>query len=78
MVTAFTSGKFMTFASKDSGVAANVAANHAYTVVGYNSTTQKFKLFNPWGVDNGSSKSGILELGWSELTASFGGWTHTV
>jgi hypothetical protein len=78
MVTAFTSGKFMTFASKDSGVAANVAANHAYTVVGYNSTTQKFKLFNPWGVDNGSSKSGILELGWSELTASFSGWTHTV
>ena len=78
MVTAFTSGKFMTVGSKDSGVAANVAANHAYTVVGYNSTTQKFKLFNPWGVDNGSSKSGILELSWSELTASFGGWTYTV
>jgi subtilase family serine protease len=78
MVTAFTNGKFMTVGSKDSGVAANVAANHAYTVVGYNSTTQKFKLFNPWGVNNGSSKSGILELSWSELTASFSGWTHTV
>ena len=78
MVTAFTSGKFMTVGSKDSGVAANVAANHAYTVVGYNSSTQKFKLFNPWGVDNGSSKSGILELSWSQLTASFSGWTHTV
>ena len=78
MVTAFTSGKFMTVGSKDSGVAANVAANHAYTVVGYNSSTQKFRLFNPWGVDNGSSKSGILELSWSQLTASFSGWTHTV
>lgn len=79
MVSAFNTGKSITVGSKDSGLAANVVANHAYVVVGYNSSNQKFTLFNPWGVDggyyDGNFKPGTLELTWSELTASFGGWT---
>jgi hypothetical protein len=31
----------------------NIAGNHVYAVVGYNSSTQTFTLFNPWGVNGG-------------------------
>jgi hypothetical protein len=31
----------------------NIVPNHAYAVVGYNSSTQQFQLFNPWGVNGG-------------------------
>lgn len=40
LVNAYNSGKLVTFS--DSG--------HAYALVGYNASTQKFKIFNPWGL----------------------------
>ncbi|PZV12673.1 MAG: hypothetical protein DCF22_11955 [Leptolyngbya sp.] len=82
MVNAAQSGNLLGVSSKllDS-VASNVVPNHAYVVTGYNPMTQKFTLFNPWGVNggfyNGSKRDGILELSWSQLTASFDGWTRT-
>lgn len=88
MVSAFTSGSYMLVDSKDSGVASNVVPNHSYVVIGYSPSTQKFTLFNPWGVNGGyydsdgdgiaeTFKPGTLQLSFSQLTASFDAWAYT-
>jgi hypothetical protein len=82
VVNAFKAGKLVTFASKDLTVVrgTNVVSTHAYALVGYNDTTQKFTLFNPWGVNGGyqsgdsAKKDGFLELTWSQLQAYFTLW----
>ncbi len=81
MVTAVQSGKLLGLGSKQDGyVASNIVGNHNYVITGYNATTQKFTLFNPWGVAGGygsdySFKDGTLELSWSQITANFFAWT---
>ncbi|MBW4610600.1 MAG: pre-peptidase C-terminal domain-containing protein [Hassallia sp. WJT32-NPBG1] len=77
IVNAFNSGQLIGLATKSTGVASNIVTGHGYAVVGYNSSTQKFTLFNPWGIDNGSSKSGILELAWNEIASNFSYWDST-
>jgi hypothetical protein len=74
--TAFNAGQMITVGSKPSGVASNVVASHEYTLVGYNSSTQKFSLYNPWGV-NSTSNSGHLYLTAFELSQSFDYWAYT-
>jgi hypothetical protein len=75
--------------SNVSAVASNVVPNHVYAVIGYDSSTQKFTLFNPWGKDGGYLdtnsdgvgdvfKPGTLELSASQLQASYRGWTRTI
>jgi hypothetical protein len=77
IVNAFNSGQWIGLATKSTGVASNILADHGYALVGYNSSTQKFTLFNPWGIDNGSSKPGILELAWNEIASNFSYWDST-
>jgi hypothetical protein len=73
---AFNAGQMITVGSKDSGVASNVVANHEYVLVGYNSSTQQFRLYNPHGV-NSTSNSGHLDLTAFQLSQSFDYWTYT-
>jgi hypothetical protein len=81
MVSAFTAKSYMAVSSKVTGAASNVVSNHSYVVVGYNASTQKFSLFNPWGVNGGTDKGvvkpGTLQMSFSELVASFEGWSYT-
>ena len=77
IVDSFNSGQWVGLDTKSTGVASNLVANHGYALVGYNSLTQKFTLFNPWGINNGSSKPGIVELAWNEIETSFGYWNST-
>ena len=77
IVNAFNSGQLIGLATKSTGVASNILAAHGYAVVGYNSSTQNFTLFNPWGIDNGSSKPGIIELAWNEIASNFSYWDST-
>ncbi len=76
IMTAFNAGQMITVGSKPSGVASNVVASHEYTLVGYNSSTQKFTLYNPWGV-NSTSDSGRLDLTATQLSQSFDYWAYT-
>lgn len=81
ITNAVNSGKLVGLATNSSGVASNIVPNHAYVVTGYNSSTQKFSLFNPWGVNGGydgrNFKPGTIELTWSEITANFSYWDST-
>ncbi|AKG22386.1 C2 family cysteine protease [Calothrix sp. 336/3] len=76
ILSAFNSGQLISFATK-SNVPSFMVAGHAYTLVGYNSSSQTFQLFNPWGVDNYTSKPGILQLKWSDMQAYLSYWEGT-
>jgi hypothetical protein len=77
IVNAFNSGQMIGLSTKSTVVDANIIAAHAYALVGYNSATQMFTLFNPWGIDNGTSKPGIIELSWNQIEANFSYWDAT-
>lgn len=74
IVSSFTSGKMIGFASKSSGIASNIVASHAYSLVGYNASTKLFLVYNPWGNNNGTPKLGTLNLTWAQLVANFSYW----
>ncbi len=82
IVNAFNQASLIILDSKTSNVASNVVPNHEYTLIGYNSSTGLFQLFNPWGMGGGSYqgefKPGIIELTASQIKASFYAWSYTV
>ncbi|KOP27918.1 peptidase [Hapalosiphon sp. MRB220] len=77
IVNAFNSGQIIGLSTKSTVVDANIIASHAYALVGYNSSTQMFTLFNPWGMNNGTSKPGIIELAWNQIEGNFSYWDAT-
>ncbi|BAZ67195.1 hypothetical protein NIES4106_19490 [Fischerella sp. NIES-4106] len=77
IVNAFNSRQMIGLSTKSAVVDANIIASHAYALVGYNSSTQIFTLFNPWGIDNGTSKPSIIELSWNQIEANFSYWDGT-
>jgi Calpain family cysteine protease/Bacterial pre-peptidase C-terminal domain len=78
VVNAFDSGQLIGLATKSTNVASYLISDHAYTLLSYNASQQKLTLFNPWGIDNGSSKPGILELAWSDIQTNFSYWDSTI
>jgi hypothetical protein len=74
-------GRLLAVDSKETPVKAGIPGNHAFTVVGYNSTTDKFTVFNPWGYDRGpgslSANPAEQELTWSEIVGNFRMWDYT-
>ncbi|MEA5598695.1 C2 family cysteine protease [Rivularia sp. UHCC 0363] len=78
VVNAFSSGEIIGFGSKSSGVQPNIVASHAYALIDYNATTQKFTLLNPWSTDNTALKSRTLELSWDDISKNFSYWDSTI
>ena len=78
VVAAFESGEVVGFGSKSSGVASNIVTSHAYALVDYDASTQKFTLLNPWSTDNTALKDRTLELSWSEISSNFSYWDSTI
>ena len=75
------SGKLLTLSSEDHPADDTIVGNHAYTVVGYNTATAKFTVFNPWGLDRSSDSltdhPAFHDLTWNEIVASFDAWSYT-
>ncbi len=74
IVSDFQAGEAITFATKNRGTASNILPDHSYAMISYNSTTQEVTLFNPWGLNNGSSFPGLVTLSWTEVVHSFWEW----
>ena len=55
--------------TKEYPVDSNVVDNHSYVLLGYNASTKTFTLFNPWGV-NGGTTGGAFKPGTIQLTAA--------
>jgi hypothetical protein len=69
-------GKLIGLSSKNT-VASNLVSTHGYVLVDYNSSTQRFTLFNPWGINSSTTKPGLVELNWDEIVANFSSWDYT-
>jgi hypothetical protein len=46
-------------------------SDHAYTLVGYNSSTERFTIYNPWG------SAHTEELSWNQVANKFVDWSYT-
>ena len=72
---AFNNDRPITFVTIDNPVSAQIVSDHVYAMLGYNATTQKFELFNPWGItNNNTGKPGIMHLTFAEISQNFGYW----
>ena len=84
LIKAIGAGQTITLATKDSPDSNLITPHHAYMVLGYNSTTKMFQLFNPHGFWNhddpttGSSQSPVVEVSWSAMLANFSSWTSVM
>ena len=67
VIAAFSSGRAVTFCSKD-GLPDNgpVVGNHAFVLTGYSSSTKRFSFYNPWGNRHPTG------LTWAEVQKYFG------
>lgn len=72
---AMTTGRKVAFGTPGTPPNSDVVGNHCYALVGYNSTTGKFKLYNPWGA--GASKPDFVELTVSQIMQNFSNWAIT-
>ena len=79
IIRAFRNDKPVTLVSEETPTSSQVVSDHVYAMLGYNASTQKFALFNPWGLaNNNNGKPGILHLTYAEISANFGYWNSGV
>jgi hypothetical protein len=71
-VAAWNAGELIGFASKVTPTSSSVVGSHAYSVVGYNSSTQTVTLYNPWGPTYAQ-----LTLTWTQIQQNFSYFDRT-
>jgi hypothetical protein len=77
LVKAFTKGQPVVLVTVDTPPDTQIVSDHVYAMVGYNATTQKYELFNPWGIHhNTTGKPGYNYLTFEEIAQNFGYWGH--
>jgi hypothetical protein len=64
-VAAYNAGEAIAFGTKPKPPNRSIVGGHAYSVVGYNASTQRGTLYNPWGPEYGT-----ITLRWSEIQAN--------
>jgi hypothetical protein len=69
MWNAFAAGRSVVVNSNDSGVASGIVANHSYILTGYNYSTGRYMLYNPW-----AGSGATIELTKAQLADNFGSW----
>jgi hypothetical protein len=73
---AWSHNEFVILNSKSNPTSANIVSGHGYAVVGYNSSTGLFTLFNPWGTTSSGytpmpNTNGQPAYGWFTAPAAF-------
>jgi hypothetical protein len=80
VVKLINSGAALTVGSRLAPPDIRVVGLHAYTLLGYNATTGRFTVFNPWGFDRTAGSLSLspatFELTWDEMVANFSQWGH--
>ncbi|MDB9495497.1 C2 family cysteine protease [Spirulina subsalsa CS-330] len=77
IINAFNNGTKIGLSSNSKPILSNLVGSHAYVMVGFNSLTQKFKLFNPWGIGN-KTDDGHVELSWAQIQQNYRAWTYNM
>lgn len=72
IVSKYNANRMVALNTNASGTAAGIVDNHSYVMVGYNATTNRFKLYNPHG---GSGST--IELTHQQIQDNFRNWDYT-
>lgn len=67
LVSAFNAGRWIGLDSRDA-TASGIVANHVYVMLGYNSSTGVFRVYNPWGYEQ--------QLTWAQVAGNFSHWSQ--
>jgi hypothetical protein len=76
LASAFNAGKSICLGSISDPPNSNVVGNHAYAVLGVNTTNQTVTVFNPWGMNNGQAAD-VITLSWSQIQNNFDWYDRT-
>jgi len=77
--TALSQNKAVLLTSPDSPADSFIVHDHLYMVIGFDSTTGKYELYNPWGYDDtGSKQPAVVWESWDDIRADFSYWTSVV
>lgn len=76
IVRAFKNNRPVAFVTLETPADTQVVSDHVYAMLGYNASTQKFELFNPWGLGGNNGKPGLLHLTFAEISANYGYWNR--
>ena len=77
-VVAYQLGSMLCFISNYAPTNPLVAGNHVYAVVSYDAATRSVLVFNPWGINNGSSAPGLVWLSWADVAANYRSWSRSL
>jgi hypothetical protein len=75
--TAYDSGKCVGLATGNSVANSLLVPRHQFVMVGYDAEARSITVFNPWGVNNGSSKPGLVTMNQDEVFANFIYWSRS-
>ena len=71
MISAFNAGKMVTLCTPDL-TGSGIVNNHCYSLIGYNATTDQFRVYNPWGYNNDSQAERWISR--QQLLDNFNEW----
>lgn len=71
LISAFNANKMISLCTYNS-TSSGIVGNHCYTMIGYNSTTDQFRVYNPWGYDNDAQAERWISR--AQLLANFSNW----
>jgi hypothetical protein len=80
IMDAYYQGKFVVLCTGNNPGSSQVDPNHCYALLSYNGATSSFTLFNPWGVnggtsaDNGNYYPGFVTFSCAQLPGAFDSW----
>jgi hypothetical protein len=81
VIAKLAAGKLVTLTSNVETSNTSIPGNHVFTVTGYNATTGKFSVFNPWGYDRSAGSLAAwpaeMNLSWGEIVMNFRQWDYT-
>ncbi len=80
VMDAYYEGNFVVLCTGNNPGSSQVDPNHCYALLSYNGATSSFTLFNPWGVnggtsaDNGNYYPGFVTFSCAQLPGAFDSW----
>ncbi len=77
-VTAYRAGSMLCLLSRQTPTDPLIGGNHVYAVVSYDAAARSVLVFNPWGINNGSNKAGLVWLTWAQVTANYDCWCRSL
>jgi hypothetical protein len=74
---AYDAGKCVGLATGNAVASSLLVARHQFVMVGYDAEARTITVFNPWGINNGTSMPGLLTMHQDDIFANFVYWSRS-